>query len=84
MQQSKAIPQGSVSCGQALAAIGILVFLAITVPLLGVLMIPVVALIPVVRALKARAPRVGAGTGSRPARPRRAARPLAVSTASGR
>lgn len=51
MQESKAIPQGSVSHAQALSATGILLFLGITVPLFGLMLIPVVALATVARAL---------------------------------
>jgi hypothetical protein len=45
MQRSRTTPQASVSftVGKAIAAIGILVCLALTVPLLGILMIPAVA-----------------------------------------
>jgi hypothetical protein len=43
MHDSKAIPQGSASYGQALAAAGVVLFLALTVPLVGLLMIPAVA-----------------------------------------
>jgi hypothetical protein len=51
VHESKAIPQGSVSHGQALSAVGILVFLGITVPLFGLMLIPVVALATLARAL---------------------------------
>jgi hypothetical protein len=84
MQQSKASPQDPASCGQALAAIGILLFLAITVPILGVLMIPVVALIPVARALRnVQLPRAGIGSALA-SRLRRPARPFAASAIGGR
>jgi hypothetical protein len=50
MHESNAIPQGSVSHGQILAAIGILFVLGVTIPLLGIIMIPVVALATVAQA----------------------------------
>ncbi len=51
MQPSNTIVQGSVSLRQALAAIGILVVLAIIVPIAGIMMLPAVALGAVARAL---------------------------------
>jgi hypothetical protein len=58
MQKSKTIPQGSLSFGQAsLAASVILVLLAITVPVVGILMIPVVVITTVARAVRGGAPR---------------------------
>ena len=51
MHESKAIPQGSVSHGQILAAMGILLALGVVVPLAGVLMIPGVALATAARAV---------------------------------
>ena len=53
MQQSKTIPQESLSFGQAsVAASVILVFLALTVPMVGLLMIPVMVLTTVARAVR--------------------------------
>lgn len=76
MEPSKTIAQGSVSLRQVFAAIGILVGLAITVPLIGILMIPGVAIASWARALAADA---GAGA---PGERRRAA--AGASSAAGR
>ncbi len=51
MHESKVIPRGSVAHGQVLAASGILVGLAITAPLVGLMMIPVVVVSAVARAV---------------------------------
>ena len=51
MERSKAVGQGSVSVGQAFAAVGIIVALAITVPVIGILMVPGVLLATWIRAL---------------------------------
>ncbi len=40
MQTTNTMARGSASVGQIFAAIGIILFLAITVPVLGVVMIP--------------------------------------------
>lgn len=50
MQQSRGIPQRSVGHGQVLAASGILVVLALTAPLIGLAMLPVVAVSGLARA----------------------------------
>lgn len=59
MHEWKAIPQGSVSHAQALSATGILFFLGITVPLFGLMLIPVVALAAAARALSTAAAESG-------------------------
>lgn len=60
MQQTNGIEQGSATLRQSLAAIGILVALAITVPIFGILMIPGVALAALARAIVDAAPRLRA------------------------
>lgn len=50
MQQSRGVAQGSLGHGQVLAAGGILVVLALTAPLIGLAMLPVVALSGLARA----------------------------------
>jgi uncharacterized protein involved in cysteine biosynthesis len=50
MHESKMVPRGTVGHGQVLAASGILVALALTAPLIGLVMIPVIAVSGVARA----------------------------------
>lgn len=52
MQQSNTVVKDSFSLGQAFAAMGILVGLAITVPLMGIMMIPGLVLGAAARGLK--------------------------------
>jgi hypothetical protein len=51
MERSKAVSQGSMTVGEAFAATGIIVGLAITVPVIGILMIPGALLATWIRAL---------------------------------
>ena len=52
MNGTNTVPQGSTSYGQALAATGLIVFLALTVPLVGLLMIPAVVVATLWRTLR--------------------------------
>jgi hypothetical protein len=80
VQQSNTVVQDSFSLGQAFAAMGILVGLAITVPLMGIMMIPGLVLGVAARGLKeaaaeALAPNPERGAPSVSAAPRHLATP---------
>ncbi|BDG01468.1 hypothetical protein [Anaeromyxobacter oryzae] len=83
MQQSKTIPQESPSYGQSLAAIiAILGVLVITVPVIGILMIPFAVLATVTRALRDAVAEAGLlrnrWTGQGPRVPGRSSRSVAT------
>jgi hypothetical protein len=67
MEQNETIPQGLVALGRTLAAIGIVILLAITVPVLGIVAIPFVAVATLARTV---ATDLGAATKGWTADPR--------------